>query len=215
MGECVICLDNVPQVTFIDCGHACTCVSCALLWLTNNDTCPVCRKVVTQVESQNEIDQLKALLRERHPPKQELYHENVDYLGICIKMMGVILATWILTILAFGTTQYRTSKLQKAPNDLHLQVKAFLDASHDAANFHETVEKMSKTMRERDVMRVIEPVAKYLYDIEEFADMQDLYTRLIQKTQLRPSIRLAHKAQMGSRAPSGFRGRPEIVLHIK
>ena len=38
--QCVICLENIPNVLFCNCGHICVCESCIMKF--NN--CPVCKK---------------------------------------------------------------------------------------------------------------------------------------------------------------------------
>lgn len=40
--SCVICLDQISNVTFIPCGHVATCESCS----TQFQTCPVCRQTI-------------------------------------------------------------------------------------------------------------------------------------------------------------------------
>ena len=41
--QCVICLDNTPNVLFCNCGHLCVCKTCIM----NFTNCPVCKKEST------------------------------------------------------------------------------------------------------------------------------------------------------------------------
>tara|TARA_Y100000389_G_C17096185_1_gene333695 strand:- start:16 stop:456 length:441 start_codon:yes stop_codon:yes gene_type:complete len=48
--ECVICLSNNPSVTFIPCGHYCTCYDCYSYMINNyNTNCPICRSNISKV----------------------------------------------------------------------------------------------------------------------------------------------------------------------
>lgn len=42
--ECVVCLDNKPDIVFLPCGHVCTCAQCC----SQLDDCPMCRQNISQ-----------------------------------------------------------------------------------------------------------------------------------------------------------------------
>lgn len=48
--ECLICFERSIKTVIVDCGHSVYCVSCSREHASkDNATCPVCRKVITQV----------------------------------------------------------------------------------------------------------------------------------------------------------------------
>ena len=57
--KCAICLNNITEQTGIiktSCGHFYH-LKCASGWLVNNDSCPMCRKILTENEQIGEIFQ--------------------------------------------------------------------------------------------------------------------------------------------------------------
>jgi len=47
LGECSICYDSPISILQTRCGHI-FCKSCIISWTTNNITCPMCRKIISQ-----------------------------------------------------------------------------------------------------------------------------------------------------------------------
>jgi len=43
--ECVVCMDNPTNITFLPCGHMCTCKTC---WKKLKKKCPLCRAIITE-----------------------------------------------------------------------------------------------------------------------------------------------------------------------
>ncbi|MAD25109.1 MAG: hypothetical protein CMO44_13140 [Verrucomicrobiales bacterium] len=46
---CVICFDAAPQTTFVPCGHRVCCQQCYDTYKTQNNDCPLCRKIISLV----------------------------------------------------------------------------------------------------------------------------------------------------------------------
>ena len=41
--ECVICLDNSPNILFCNCGHICICNVCLMMRVKEFGACPICK----------------------------------------------------------------------------------------------------------------------------------------------------------------------------
>lgn len=48
-GACCVCMSRGAGVAFIDCGHLCTCVKCALKLHARKDKCPLCRRPIKAI----------------------------------------------------------------------------------------------------------------------------------------------------------------------
>ena len=48
-GACCVCMSRSAGVAFIDCGHLCTCVKCALKLHARKDKCPLCRRPIKAI----------------------------------------------------------------------------------------------------------------------------------------------------------------------
>ena len=46
---CIICLDNVPEVVLVPCGHQNLCGGCAYQWYEEKKCCPTDRKKITEI----------------------------------------------------------------------------------------------------------------------------------------------------------------------
>ena len=46
-GECTVCYDTTDKALKTRCGHV-FCEECLIKWTTNNITCPMCRKIISQ-----------------------------------------------------------------------------------------------------------------------------------------------------------------------
>ena len=46
--QCVVCLDAKADV-LMDCGHECVCSDCCDEWLAIQQTCPICKRTVTNI----------------------------------------------------------------------------------------------------------------------------------------------------------------------
>ena len=47
--NCVICMTQTREVIFLECGHVCACVGCAIEVMNRDPMCPVCRGQITRV----------------------------------------------------------------------------------------------------------------------------------------------------------------------
>mmetsp|Transcript_26089 Transcript_26089/g.68589 ORF Transcript_26089/g.68589 Transcript_26089/m.68589 type:complete len:562 (-) Transcript_26089:195-1880(-) len=47
--KCFICYDKAPDAIFLECGHAGTCVDCAVEWENLHHKCSICRRDITNV----------------------------------------------------------------------------------------------------------------------------------------------------------------------
>jgi len=44
--ECVVCLENNPNIIFLPCGHLCTCQNCSIRLMNK---CPLCRRKISRM----------------------------------------------------------------------------------------------------------------------------------------------------------------------
>ena len=47
--KCIICMDRLPEVVLVPCGHMNLCAPCAHQWHEENDNCPTCRKAIQMI----------------------------------------------------------------------------------------------------------------------------------------------------------------------
>lgn len=45
--ECVICMDSLRDCVLHPCHHLCVCINCGKLLLKRSDSCPICRRNIT------------------------------------------------------------------------------------------------------------------------------------------------------------------------
>ncbi len=45
--ECVICMDSPRDCVLHPCHHLCVCIQCGRLLLKRTDSCPICRRTIT------------------------------------------------------------------------------------------------------------------------------------------------------------------------
>ena len=48
-GKCIICVDQAVDTVFYQCGHMCTCHSCAIHLKVGSKLCPMCRAPIRDV----------------------------------------------------------------------------------------------------------------------------------------------------------------------
>ena len=60
--KCIVCFDKIRTRMCVPCGHVCMCADCAIAWIRNKTTCPVCRAQVNSIAvvTQSELEQLLA-----------------------------------------------------------------------------------------------------------------------------------------------------------
>ena len=51
--ECMICMDNNPEVTFVPCGHKISCLSCYNKFRKENNECFLCRNIISRALAAN------------------------------------------------------------------------------------------------------------------------------------------------------------------
>jgi hypothetical protein len=54
--ECVICFNNPKAVIFTPCGHFCLCKDCANKVINNTNSCPMCRSVVSNIITPDQVE---------------------------------------------------------------------------------------------------------------------------------------------------------------
>ena len=88
--ECVVCLADVPSITFVPCNHACSCSSCSEMIKDASMSCPLCRQEITErlqgvTPSSNKMDvtEFKEKHREEYVTQLNAYRvrSNAGYKG--------------------------------------------------------------------------------------------------------------------------------------
>ena len=51
--ECMICMDNNPEITFVPCGHKISCLSCYNRFRKENNECFLCRNIISRALAAN------------------------------------------------------------------------------------------------------------------------------------------------------------------